>query len=109
MISIIRSELPYCDIIVMTMNPPTGEAFENRPHIADYQDGYRLVAKEQSCRLINFSPVWRDIIAHRPDLWQTYAPDGLHPNKEACSEVILPFLLGKIGYAGTSENPSPGQ
>ncbi len=109
MISIIRSELPYCDVIVMIMNPPTGEALVNRPHIADYQDGYRRVATEESCRLISFTPLWREIIAHQPELWRDYVPDGLHPNKKACREVILPYLLRKIGYAGTSENPNTGR
>lgn len=99
MIHTIRGELPYCDLIVMVMNPPTGNAFEKRSRIEDYQKGYRQVAEECSCRLISFSAVWREIIVHHPERWRTYAPDGLHPNRKACDEVILPYLLKKLGFS----------
>ncbi|MEO5913141.1 MAG: SGNH/GDSL hydrolase family protein [Luteolibacter sp.] len=104
MIFTIRRERPYCDVIVMVMNPPTGTAFTKRSRIEDYQKGYRVVAKEASCRLISFTAVWRDIIAHQPARWQTYAPDGIHPNEKACREVILPYLLRKIGFSPPSES-----
>ncbi|MES2658231.1 MAG: SGNH/GDSL hydrolase family protein [Verrucomicrobiota bacterium] len=104
MITGIRHELPYCDVIVMVMNPPTGPAFAKRSRIEDYQKGYRRVAEETSCRLISFSAVWRDIMTHHPDRWRSYAPDGLHPNKKAGDEVILPYLLRKIGFSPASES-----
>ena len=104
MISIIRGERPFCDVIVMVMNPPTGTALEKRSRIEAYQKGYRQVASETSCRLISFSAVWREIITRHPDLWQSYVPDGIHPNEEACREVILPYLLRKIGYSSRLES-----
>ncbi len=104
MISLIRTGRPYCDVIVMVMNPPTGTALEKRSRIEDYQRGYRRVASETSCRLISFTAVWRDIIAREPERWQTYAPDGIHPNEKACREVILPYLLRKIGFSPPAES-----
>lgn len=104
MISIIRTRQPHCDVIVMVMNPPTGTALEKRSRIEAYQKGYRQVASETSCRLISFSAVWREIITREPDRWQSYAPDGIHPNEKACREVILPYLLRKIGFSSSLEN-----
>ncbi|MES2474207.1 MAG: SGNH/GDSL hydrolase family protein [Verrucomicrobiota bacterium] len=98
MLTQIRQESPDCDLVVMIMNPPTGEAWKKRPNINAYAAGYRRVAKKLSCRLIDFSPIWNDLIKHHPDRWNTYAPDGLHPNKLACREVILPRLLEKVGH-----------
>lgn len=98
MITQIRHERPYCDLVVMIMNPPTGDARQKRPDIADYAAGYRRVAQTLSCRLIDFSPVWNDLIRNHPPRWKAYAPDGLHPNPMATREVILPFLLEKLGH-----------
>ncbi len=98
MITQIRHERPHCDLVVMIMNPPTGAALQKRPDIAAYASGYRRVAKNFACRLIDFSPTWGDIIQNDPDRWKAYAPDGLHPDKLAAREVILPFLLEKLGH-----------
>ena len=48
--------------------------------------------------------VWRDIISHQPQRWRSYAPDGIHPNEKACREVILPYMLRKIGFSPPSES-----
>lgn len=98
MIQQIRAARPHCEVIVMIMNPPTGQALEKRSQIRHYESGYREVASKQSCRLIDFSPEWRRIIAHQPSRWRRYAADGLHPTPQACDEVILPNLLRKIGF-----------
>ena len=108
MIGMLRHDRPYCDVIVMVMNPPTGEALKKRPQVDAYQNGYRLVAKKLACRFINFNPVWKSLMALHPQLWQSYAPDGLHPNKDACREVVLPYLLKAIGYR-SPDLPSASQ
>lgn len=102
MIRRIREQRPQCEVIVMIMNPPTGEALARRPHIRRYEAGYREVAKKESCLLIDFSPEWQRTITHDPARWQNYAPDGLHPTPQACDEVILPGLLRKIGFTRDS-------
>ncbi len=98
MIARIREERQFCDIVIMIMNPPTGDALAVRPRIKEYEQGYRRVAEWNHCRLIDFSVTWRTIIQRSPDRWRTYAPDGLHPNALACREVILPKLLEKSGF-----------
>lgn len=98
MIETIREKRPYCDVIVMIMNPPTGEALEQRPQIREYESGYRRVAERTHCRIIDFSRTWRNLVTRSPQLWQSYAPDGLHPNSAAAREVILPYLFRKIGF-----------
>ncbi len=109
MISIIRHEQTYCDVILMVMNPPTGKPLEERPKILSYHDGCRRVAIQTSCRLIQFAPLWREIISKQPELWREYVPDGIHPNKRACREVIVPYLLQKVGYAlpGKTKSVAP--
>jgi len=104
MIRLIRERRPQCEVIVMVMNPPTGEALEKRPNIRRYEEIYREVAKKESCRLIDFAPEWQRIITREPKRWRRYAPDGLHPTPQACDEVILPSLLKKLGIA--HESPS---
>jgi hypothetical protein len=59
------------------------------------------VAKRNDCRFIDFSKVWRPMIARQPDRWTSYAPDGLHPNAAASREVVLPYFLEKIGFSRT--------
>lgn len=107
MISRIRRRLPFCDVIVMIMNPPTGGALAQRPRIRDYESGYRRVAERAHCRLIDFSATWRALIRRDPALWKTYAPDGLHPVKRASREVTLPYLLRKTGYPPRAATPPP--
>jgi lysophospholipase L1-like esterase len=98
MIATIRRELPDCDIILMIMNPPAGDALRQRPEIRKYEAGWRRVAAEQHCWLVDFSWKWRKIASREPARWAALAPDGLHPKPRACREVILPYLLEKLGY-----------
>ena len=108
MIEIIRRERPACEVILMIMNPPVGDALAQRPHIADYEKAYRRAAREIPCRLIDFSGVWRPIISKQSGRWIALAPDGLHPNGKACREVILPGLLKGIGFPQPSHPPNSG-
>jgi acyl-CoA thioesterase I len=98
MIRRIRGCQPPCEVIVMIMNPPTGQALAKRAQIRRYESGYRSVAQRESCSLVDFSPLWRRMMAQEPARWQRYAPDGLHPTAAAGDEVILPYLLEKIGF-----------
>ena len=97
MIAQTRAERSGCEIIVMIMNPPTGAPLAQRPKFRDYADGYRQVSKKDHWQLIDFSPTWQQIITRQPERWSAYTPDGLHPNKQAGNEVILPKLLKEIG------------
>ncbi len=99
MISTIRAKLPDCDIVLMVMNPPTGDALRQRPRIREYEEGYREIGLRRECWLVDFSVEWREIVEEHPQRWAEYAPDGLHPKPLACREVILPRLLEKLGFS----------
>lgn len=99
MVGLIRAARPGCEIIVMIMNPPTGQPLAQRPRFQDYAAGYRQATNKNHWRLIDFSPTWQQLIKRQPAQWNAYAPDGLHPNKQASREVILPKLLKEIGVA----------
>lgn len=99
MVGLIRAARPGCEIIVMIMNPPTGQPLAQRPRFQDYAAGYRQAANKNHWRLIDFSSTWQQLIKRQPAQWNAYTPDGLHPNKQASREVILPKLLKEIGVA----------
>ena len=99
MIGMIHAERPGCEIILMIMSPPTGEPFYQRPHYQDYAAGYRQLARKNKWQLIDFTTTWQQIIKRTPTLWNSYAPDGLHPTPQAARDVILPKLLKEIGFS----------
>jgi acyl-CoA thioesterase-1 len=99
MIGAIQSARPACQVILMVMNPPTGKPLEERRDYRKYEQVYRQVAQELSCPLIDFSGRWKSIIARQPERWRDYAPDGLHPNRQAAADVIMPMMLKQFGLA----------
>lgn len=90
--------LPKCEIILMVMNPPTGMHLERRPKIADYEQVYRLVAKERGLRLIDHSANWQEVLQQGGEKWKALVPDGIHPGAAGAEQVILPHLLTSIGF-----------
>jgi acyl-CoA thioesterase-1 len=89
--------LPGCEIILMVMNPPTGEHLERRPKIADYEQVYRDVARARGLRLIDHSANWQAVLKSGDAAWKALVPDGIHPNAAGAQQVILPHLLQGIG------------
>jgi lysophospholipase L1-like esterase len=92
MIGRIEKALPQCEIILLTMNPATGDGAARRNKVDDYYDVYRAAAKDRKLRLADLNVAWKPIV-EKPELWRKYVPDGLHPNKEGTENVILPALL----------------
>jgi acyl-CoA thioesterase I len=91
---------PQCEIILLTMNPVTGQNGKNRLNKTDdYYQMYRDVAKERKLRLVDIHQKWKVILAKSEADFLKLAPDGLHPNKEGAEKVIVPALeeglLGK--------------
>ncbi|MDA0814399.1 MAG: SGNH/GDSL hydrolase family protein [Verrucomicrobia bacterium] len=101
MIDRIRSTDSNTEIILLNMNPPTGRALKNRPHIDQYLDVYRSTAKRTNLRLIDLTASWRRMIEQQPRAWKHFVPDGLHPSEEASRKVILPCLLRALGVGDT--------
>ena len=89
--------LPGCEIILMVMNPPTGEHLERRPKIADYEQVYREVAKARDLRLIDHAANWQVVLKAGEAQWKALVPDGIHPNAAGAQQVIVPHLLKSIG------------
>ena len=97
MIDRIKKTRSQCEIILMTMNPPTREHLERRPKIEDYYEMYRKVAKDRSLTLIDHEPNWQKILKDDPALFNKYVPDGIHPNATGCEKVIVPQLAKSLG------------
>lgn len=97
MISSIRTQNPFAEIILMTMNPvfnsasnPTAATY--RPELVTYYDVYRAVAAEQGLLLIDHYANWKPIYDENFALFQAYVPDGVHPTAAGASTVIFPQI-----------------
>ena len=97
MIERIQAARPGCEVILMTMNPPTGVHLERRPQFEAYYQFYREVAQARSLRLIDIEPVWQAVLKNEPDLFRKYVPDGIHPNADGAKAIILPQILKSLG------------
>ena len=97
MISRIHQANWNTEIFLMTMNPPTGTALENRPHYVEYYLMYAGIAKKFKVGLIDHYSNWERILATEQNLYAKYVPDGLHPSVEAAQQVITPMILNKLG------------
>lgn len=97
MIDRILKANPKCQVILMTMNPPTGVHLERRPKILDYYEVYRQVAKQRHLLLIDHYPNWADLLKRDEATFKKYVPDGIHPNALGCEKIILPQLLKSLG------------
>ncbi|MBP1964911.1 SGNH/GDSL hydrolase family protein [Paenibacillus aceris] len=78
---------PWCDIVLMTMNPPVGGSLDVRPIFNDYYDVYRSVAKERQLSLIDHFAAWHSILNEDPDQFHRWVPDSIHPIAEGSLAV----------------------
>jgi lysophospholipase L1-like esterase len=97
MIDRILNANPDCEIVLMVMDPPTGDALAQRPRFMDYYQMYRDVAKMRHLLLIDHYPQWEKILTQNPDLFKKYVPDGIHPTAEGCANVITPEIVKALG------------
>ena len=102
MIEAILQQNPQAEIILQTMNTvwnsPSGsnQSATLRPNLADYYQMYREVAMDRGLMLIDHQPNWAALQASEPLAYQSYVPDGVHPNATGCSKVTLPLLQWKL-------------
>lgn len=90
----IRGGNAAVEIILMTMNPPTGDQREGkRPQIEQYYEMYRETAKKLNLGLIDHFVPWQKMFKEDPRTFKKYVPDGLHPNAEGSLAVTLPGIL----------------
>jgi acyl-CoA thioesterase-1 len=84
---------PDCEIIPMTMDPPTGASLADRPQYMDYYQMYRDVAKERNLLLIDHYQQWEKLLTQDPVTYYKYLPDTLHPTPEGCAAVTTPEII----------------
>jgi lysophospholipase L1-like esterase len=89
--------LPNCEIILMTMNPRSGDSILQK-NLAEYYDVYRQVAKERHCILVDNNLEWVVLKNVDPCLFEQYIPDGVHPSATGCENIIFPTILKTLGF-----------
>lgn len=98
---------PGCSIILMIMNPPTGDHLAKRPEYAKYYQVYRDVAKKRGLLLVDCEDSWKKIIESEPEKFKKYAPDGIHPNVTGAKDITWP-LVEKVIFGNASDNMEKG-
>ena len=100
MIDRIRLLNPLCDVILQVMNPvldrPAGHT-GHRPHLAQYQDGYRQVGQERGLLVIDHMPAWTELLARDEKTFRNLVPDGLHPQADGYARLVMPEILSRLG------------
>jgi hypothetical protein len=96
MIDGIHAHNPSTEVVLLTMNVCIGPLGECRRNLADYYQVYRDVAADRDAPLLDLEPVWRNLLEKDPRRFDQLVPDGVHPNQQACDEVITPFIHEQI-------------
>ena len=92
----IRQALPKCEVILMTMNPYSGEPAGKRAGLPAYYEIYRKLAGELRLPLIDNFPIWQKTLVEDPSAYAKMVPDGTHPNDVGIRSVLLPNILKAI-------------
>ncbi len=98
MIDRIQAANADCEIILMVMNPPTGEHLEQRPTIVECYRNYREVAAERDLLLVDHMPAWQELLTNDKALFDEYMPDGIHPEPIGTENIAMPNILKAIGF-----------
>lgn len=97
MIKTLREQNPKVEIILSTMNDVIDvngkTSGTDRPQLAEYYQGYRDVAAEQKCLLVDHYKNWLELKKKDEATFKRYLPDGLHPNADAAKALILPAVM----------------
>ena len=94
----IQTQNPQVDIVLQTMNSfwdaPTGfkAAATDRPQLESFNDNYRNYAREHHLPLVDNYPVWRKLQETDIVKFQSYLPDGTHPNKPGSLAITWPAI-----------------
>lgn len=101
-IQAIQQQNPQAEIILQTMNTvwnsPTGsnQSATLRPELAAYYQMYRHVAAARGLMLIDHEAAWSALQTESPATFQSYVPDGVHPNAIGSEDIMLPLLRWKL-------------
>jgi lysophospholipase L1-like esterase len=97
MLDRIEQACPTCQVILMVMNPPTGEHLEIRPRIQEYNDIYRETARQRGLLLVDHYPRWERLLREARDTFYAHVPDGIHPVEVGCERIITPAIVSALG------------
>ena len=93
----IAAGAPGTVICLMTMNPAHGESGAKRPHLDDYYDIYRAIARERGLPLIDNRAAWGRLMEADPGAPVRMIGDGVHPGNEASVRLTAPAVLAALG------------
>lgn len=97
MIDRIQEAYPQCEIVLQVMNMPIREHFEKRPHINEYYDVYREIARKRKLKLIDHYVYWTEILEQGEEAFLKLVPDGIHPDVKAWQMYTVPFIIKELG------------
>jgi acyl-CoA thioesterase-1 len=83
------------DIVVQTMNNCSSIHASQRPGLSAYYQGFREVVKANpGVLLIDNYHNWLSLFDSQADhsTWNSYVPDGIHPNANGARNIILPAV-----------------
>jgi lysophospholipase L1-like esterase len=102
MIDQIRGQNPRVEIILQTMNSvwdsPAGsnQSATLRPNLAAYYQIYRDIAAERKLLLIDHHPTWLALQSSARSTFESYLPDGVHPNAAGTTQILMPLLRQRL-------------
>lgn len=90
---------PNMTIVLQVMNigwdAPNGNRSQStRPQLEAFNDNYRNYARIHSMILLDHYPNWRKLKETQPQVFQSYVPDGTHPNATGSLKVTWPVVKG---------------
>ena len=87
------------DIVVQTMNNCSSIHAYQRPSLSAYYQGFREVVKANpGVLLIDNYHNWLSLFDSQADhsTWNSYVPDGIHPNANGARNIILPAVQNSL-------------
>jgi lysophospholipase L1-like esterase len=96
MIDSIYNDNPRCDIILMTMNPRTTNGVTDEI-LSNYYNVYKNIAKRKNLLLIDNFESWKKLRSQDKLLFDSYIPDGCHPNANGNLALVFPNIKAIFG------------
>ena len=97
MVQAIQKADPTTLIVLQVMNvgwdaPNNKRSFSTRPELEKYNDNYRACAKAHALPLLDHYPNWLRLKESNPSRFQSFVPDGTHPNEEGSLAITWPTV-----------------
>ncbi|NNH68055.1 SGNH/GDSL hydrolase family protein [Rhizobium laguerreae] len=96
----LQQRLPQARIIVMAMNPFSGLRGLIRPFVNSYVSAHQAEAEKRGLEFVDHRANWERL---RPDDLATAIPDGVHPQPDMASKIIVPELVKRIAANSCGE------